>query len=218
MRHRKTLANDFASVDVDDNSAIGPMVAPPVKGVASGNTRHILRPAVADGDAVQMAAILSRQAADEWRLPNRAKTVGLRNTGDAIEPRVGECDVAVLEGHDVMNVQIASEVRHLRDVKCIGAVGRPRYILHRVTETIDLGVSRYPEVRAGNCQTKTAPDIAIEDPKLSVRLSAEEEYLPQLIGGERKACITGLEPGFKSAAGIQLENRPLRRPLRWNGR
>ncbi len=113
-----------------------------------------------------------------------------------------------------MNIEVTSKVGDLRYVKRVRSLRARRSILHGIVEAVNLRVPRHPEIRPRDGEPKTAPDVAIENPQLSIGFSTKEKQLSQLIGRECNAELRCFEPGFEPAARIELKNRALRRTRR----
>src|SRR3569832_1766203 len=85
MRHAEALAYDLAALDVDHHATVLPVVAPAVEGVALRDAGHVARAAILHREPVQVAAILGRQPADEWRVPDGLETVREGHRCQAVE-------------------------------------------------------------------------------------------------------------------------------------
>ena len=75
VRHGQPLGDDLARRDIDDRAAFGPPVAPAIDDIAPADRRDIGGAAVGHGHAVQMAAILGSEPADEFGRPIGAEAV-----------------------------------------------------------------------------------------------------------------------------------------------
>ena len=162
------------------------MLAPAVGHVAAPDERDVGRAAVAHGKAVQVAAVLGRQPRDEARMPDRRKTVRGARPRQAGEQRVDEDGVAGGVERDVVHVDVAGDVAHLRDVEAVEAVVRLPGLQH-VLEAPELIERAHPQRLAISAEPHAPLERALEDGKAPVGLEAEEEELARLIGGERQA-------------------------------
>src|SRR5690349_15718040 len=107
VRHRQPLGDDLAGCDIDDRAALGPPIAPAIDDVAAADGADIGRPAVRHGHAVQVAAVLGSQPADELRPPIGAKAVDLAQGRKARIERVDEDDPAVAHHPELVDVKVA---------------------------------------------------------------------------------------------------------------
>jgi hypothetical protein len=137
MRHGEAGADCLAARNVDDHAAAGPVVPPAVGDVGGRHRGDVGRGAVAHREAVEVAAVLGRKARHKGRPPEGTEAVGLAHRREAGEQRVGEDDSARAVEGDVVDFEVAGEVRHLRHVDGVVAVLH-RCPLRRVDEGGDL--------------------------------------------------------------------------------
>lgn len=116
MRHRQAFADNLVGAHVDDNTATVATIAPAVDSVRAADGGHISRFAIVHRQAVQVAAILGNQGADEGWSPNFPKAVPWVDGRQTIIAGVDEDDLTVAINANVMGVHRADIVDGSRDI------------------------------------------------------------------------------------------------------
>ena len=79
------MATTSVGAHVHDNAAVAAAVAPAVGHVAGADRRHVAGLPSVQGQAVEVAAVLGGQLAQERRPPQRREAVALAEGGQAAE-------------------------------------------------------------------------------------------------------------------------------------
>ena len=98
------------------------MFAPSLGEVGGGDAGDVGGAAVTHGEAVQVAAVLGRQAVDEGRAPQRREARALGGGGEAVEADDDEDWAAVGVRVYVVDVDVAGGMAGHRDVNGVVAV------------------------------------------------------------------------------------------------
>src|SRR5688572_29440884 len=106
MWHGEALRHHLVALDVDQDPAGRPAIAPPVGDVRSRHRGRITRTAAGQRHAIEVAPILGSEARDEAWLPDRGEAVTVADRGDAAEQAADEHRPAVRAEADIMGIDI----------------------------------------------------------------------------------------------------------------
>ena len=194
VRHRQPRGDHAAFRDLQHDAATLAPVAPAVNHVARTDRGGIARATVRQGQAVEVAAILRGQLAQERRPPERSEAGPLRKCGDASEACGDEHRAAgVVDGH-VVDIEVAGGVGHLRHIEPIVSLvefARPEQVL----ETPELVERAQPEGLAIGPKAHRAVERALENGEPAFGVTPQEEEFARLVGGERQADLLLSQPG-----------------------
>ena len=209
VRHREVREHALAARDVDQAAALVAAVAPAGGHVRAAHGRDEGRTPAGHREAVQVAAILGREARDERRLPERREAVALRERREAAVRGVDEDDAAALVDRDVVDVEVAGGVRLARHVEAVEAVVQLAR-RERVVELPELPARAQQQPVRRGVQAHRPVEVALEDREPAALLHADQEQAVRLIGREREARAGLGEPGQEVPRDADLEGRGLR--------
>ena len=200
MRHRQAASDDLAAGHVDDHAAVARCSRQPSATSLRPTSVTIGRAAVAHGQAVEVAAVLGGELRDEGRPPQRREAVRRARPRQAGEERVDEDRPPARVDRDVVDVEVAGGVAHLRHVEPVVARLRLARAEH-VLEAPELVERAHPQRLAVAGQAHAAVEGALEDRQPAVGLQADQEQLAGLVGGEGEARALLGEPREELAGG-----------------
>ena len=208
VRHGQARRHDLAAGDVQHHAAIDAAFAPAIGDIAAADRGDVGRPGAIHGQAVQVAAILGGQGADEGRAPERTETRRVAEGGEAAEggvdeDRPGRGHALHLPDADVVDVEAAGDAGLARDEAAVGAVGGSHAGWHVVAEAPEHGLSAGPERVAIGPQTLTLLEQPLMGAQRAVGAQAEEDQPAGLVGGQSEAGAAFRQPSRQSWGGDQ---------------
>ena len=190
VRHRQAFGDDFVAVDIDDDTAIVTPIPPAVDHVRPAHGSDIFGLAIDHREAVEVAAVLGCQPADEVRLPDRPETVRDARFAQAAVAGVDEDDIAISPDTELVNIDIAGRLHVARNINpvmhLVGALVGAKDIFHpddlcQGAEIDAIGIADH---------THRLRIYGLMQGQLAVRTVADQVEPSGLIGGkaDREIC------------------------------